>query len=149
VPVVCFRRVRVGSRTKGNVQFQGFGIITKVERVTQYDRRAEALFSNYAFDFAIFSLSEENEEFSWDWIPARRDGTRSSDECLRLAPQSWQIWVKEGSGVVERCRRRVVKLLTYTMFVLVDKWSKAQHAVCSRHRLAYSIRFVDRELGPE
>ena len=29
-PIIFFRRVRVGTRSKGNVQFQGFGVITEL-----------------------------------------------------------------------------------------------------------------------
>jgi hypothetical protein len=111
-PIIVFQRVRVGSRAKGNVQFQGFGIVTQARRVTQYDRKNNRPFSNYAFDFTLFSLTAENEEFSWDWITKRRDAALTSDETLKFAPQSWRKWVKGGSPAVARCRRRVVKLLT-------------------------------------
>lgn len=41
-PIIVFKRVRVGKRAKGNVQFQGVGIVTRSSRVTQYDRLAES-----------------------------------------------------------------------------------------------------------
>lgn len=109
-PIMAFRRVRVANRTKGNVQFQGFGIITRAQRVTQYDRRNERSFSNYSFDFAIFSLTEEHEVFPWEWITRRRDPKLTAGESLKFAPRSWQRWVK--TGAVEPSRRRVIKLLT-------------------------------------
>ena len=111
-PVILFRRVQVGKRLKGNVQFQGFGIINKSRLVTQYNRQNNRPFANYAYDFNIFSLSAECEEFPWEWITKRRDYNLTSDETLRYAPLSWRRWVKDGPSSVERCRRRVVKLLT-------------------------------------
>ena len=111
-PVVVFKRVRVGSRSKGNVEFQGFGIIRKTERITQFDRKHDRAFSNYVFDLLIMSMAVEHEEFSWDWISARRDANVSDKECLKLAPQSWKKWVANGSAAIESCRRRVVKLMT-------------------------------------
>ncbi len=113
-PIICFRRVRVGLRAKGNVQFQGFGIISRAERVTQYDRKLERPFSNYLFDFTVFSQKEENEIFDWRWISARRDPSVSAEDTLLLAPNAWRTWVNEGPSSLERCRRRVAKLLTHT-----------------------------------
>jgi len=113
-PIICFRRVAVGGRAKGNVKFQGFGIISRAERITQNDRRKQRPFTNYVFDFTIFSLSNENEEFDWSWISARRNFDLSSKDTLKYAPKSWKDWIKQGKKAVERSRRRVVKLLTYT-----------------------------------
>ena len=111
-PILVFRRVRVGKRTKGNVQFQGFGIITKCELITQYDRINERPFPNYVFDFTIFDLREENEVFPWEWISLRRNPSIPYKQTLSRAPKSWKKWVKYGPSVVESCRRRIVKLLT-------------------------------------
>lgn len=114
VPILFFRRVSVQGRAKGNVQFAGFGIVSGAERITQYNRKEDQTFTNYAFDFTVFSLAEENEHFSWDWITARRNGSLSYEETLKLAPRSWAKWIKEGPSALENCRRRVSKLLTYT-----------------------------------
>ena len=113
-PIVYFKRVTVGGRPKGNVQFQGFGTIAKVERITQFDRKNQRPFTNYAFDFVVFSLSPENEQFDWSWISSRRESQLTSEQSLSMAPRAWQLWVKDGSAAIEKCRRRVVKLLTYT-----------------------------------
>jgi len=113
-PILYFKRVAVEGRTKGNVQFQGFGIVSRAERITQFNRKNQKPFTNYVFDFVVLSLTEENEEFDWKWISARRNATLSVEATLRFAPMSWQLWVKEGSKSVEKLRRRVAKLLTYT-----------------------------------
>jgi hypothetical protein len=113
-PIIYFKRVAVMGRTKGNVEFQGFGIISRAERITQFDRKNQRPFTNYVFDFVVFSLCEENEEFDWKWIAARRNPTLSREATLQFAPVCWRIWVKEGSKSVEKCRRRIAKLLTYS-----------------------------------
>ena len=73
VPMVFFRRVGRDGKVKGYVQFQGFGVVHQVELVTQYDRRNDRTFSNFAFDFIVLSLAAGNELFDWKWIAARRD----------------------------------------------------------------------------
>ncbi len=111
-PIIFFRRVEVAGRAKGNVQFQGFGVITKVERVTQYHRRTDSPFTNYVFDFCVFSLTGEKELFDWSWITARRSAVLLAGDHVPLAPASWKVWIRDGLSGVERCRRRIVKLLT-------------------------------------
>jgi hypothetical protein len=113
-PIIYFKRVTVGGRAKGNVQFQGFGTIERAERITQYDRRSKEAFSNYVFDFTVLSLTEEREVFDWQWVSARSNSSLSTKNTLSSAPNSWQKWVKSGTKVLEKCRRRVSKLLTYT-----------------------------------
>jgi hypothetical protein len=111
-PVIFFRRVQIGGRAKGNVQFQGFGIITKVKLVTQYNQKRDQPFANFSYDFTLFNLNEDNENFSWEWITKRRDKSLTTEQTLKYAPKSWIKWIKDGPPVVEQCRRRVVKLLT-------------------------------------
>ncbi len=113
-PVIFFQRVKIGCRSKGNVKFQGFGLISRAQLVTQFDRKNKHSFINYVFDFVIFDLLKEQEEFSWSWITDRRDSTLTDSQTLTHAPSSWNKWVKSGSGTLENCRRRVVKLFTYT-----------------------------------
>ena len=110
-PIVCFRATRVNGKAKGYRQFMGFGIIESVELVTQINSNGEP-FTNYAFDFLLFNMHSENEEFNWDWINQRRLSNASLESILKVAPRSWQIWVKEGKPAHEKCRRKVVKLLT-------------------------------------
>lgn len=112
VPLVFFERVSKDGRKKGFVRFQGFGIVERVELVTQYDRNKERTFSNYAFDFAVFSLLDNNEQFDWNWINDRRNPSLELDKTLIRAPHSWKQWIKTGSGSLDRYRRRVSKLMT-------------------------------------
>jgi hypothetical protein len=113
-PILFFKRVRVGKRVKGNVQFNGFGIINGVERITQYDRKNQRTFPNYVFEFTVFSLGSENELFNWDWISSRRNIQSNDITSLKNAPESWKLWVQKGPQALEACRRRVVKLFTYS-----------------------------------
>jgi hypothetical protein len=111
-PIIFFKRVAVDGRAKGNVKFQGFGVVSRAERVTQYERHSESAFSNYVFEFVVFDMSGEHELFDWDWISARRSPHISAEATLHSAPSSWKRWVREGASGIELCRRRVVKLLT-------------------------------------
>jgi hypothetical protein len=113
-PILFFKRVRVGSRSKGNVQFQGFGVIKKAERITQLDRKQNQPFTNYVFDFVVFAMDAEKEVFDWQWISARRDENNDAMVCHKYAPASWKRWINGGPKVLESCRRRVVKLMTYS-----------------------------------
>lgn len=113
-PVLFFRRVAIAGRIKGNVQFQGFGIVSGAQRITQCDRKTGDYFTNYAFDFTVFSMAAENEIFDWAWISARRNGMLTLEETLKHAPQSWRIWIKKGPYTLEICKRRVSKLQTFT-----------------------------------
>lgn len=113
VPMLFYRGVRVDSRPKGFVQFQGFGIIRGIELVVQYNRNAKESFANFAFDFHVFSLASENEVFDWRWINDRRNGAIALTETLRNAPQAWKTWLSEGNRALEKVRRRVSKLHTF------------------------------------
>jgi len=104
-PLVFFERVAVEGRTYGNIKFQGFGVIEKAELVTQFNPGI-GYFTNYVFQFAVLSLSDEDEELNWDWINSRRDPAVSPQESLQMAPVAWQKFVKHGLQKVESFRRR-------------------------------------------
>lgn len=111
VPIIFFERVGHGGRQKGFVRFQGCGIIERVQLVTQYDRKNNRSFPNYVFDFAVFDLSREQEEFSWEWITKRRHTNLGLEETNEYAPKAWKVWQKAGSSSLNKCRRKVSKLL--------------------------------------
>ena len=99
-PLVFFERV-----ASGRVKFQGFGIVEKAELVTQYNP-AIGYFTNFVFQFAVLSLSEEDEELNWDWIRDRRNPDVSRAQQNRLAPASWKKFVAQGVQKIESFRRR-------------------------------------------
>lgn len=104
-PLVFFERVPVEGRAYGNVKFQGFGVIEKAELVTQFNPGL-GYFTNYVFSFAVLSLSDEDEELSWNWINDRRSSTTTPREILAKAPTSWRQWIKNGNQKIESVRRR-------------------------------------------
>lgn len=106
VPIVFFERVNYDNRIKGNLKFQGFGIIDTAKLITQASNDKE--FTNYMFEFAVLSLANENEEFDWNWIAKRCDTNLSTEETNKYAPKSWKEWVKTGD--IEANRRNVAKL---------------------------------------
>lgn len=109
-PILFWERVNIGGKNKGYVKFQGYGVIEKVQLVTQFESKKQYSFTNYVFDFVVFSLTSENEKFNWEWISTRRDPKKGVEQCLEIAPSSWRKWVREGRKSLEKCRRRVVKL---------------------------------------
>jgi hypothetical protein len=111
VPLIFYRAVSRNEKVKGFIEFNGFGIIQNVELVTQYDRKKERAFPNYVFDFVIFDMSKEHEEFNWRWINDRRNPELTSEQTIKNAPDSWKKWITGGPKSIEKNRRRVSKLL--------------------------------------
>ena len=111
VPLLFYRGVRIGAKSKGFIEFQGLGFIRGVELLIQYDRKAKRSFPNFAFDFQVLSLAEENELLDWTWINDRRNPELSLEETLRHAPKAWVKWINQGPAVSEQVRRRVSRLL--------------------------------------
>jgi hypothetical protein len=111
VPLLFYKAVAKNDAAKGFIEFNGFGIITGVELISQYDRKLDRTFSNYAFNFHVFSIAKDNELFDWRWINDRRDKALKLEETLRYAPASWKEWLHKGNKALEKCRRRVSKLL--------------------------------------
>ena len=108
VPLIFLKRVEYDGRKKGNLMFQGFGVIQSVQLVTQFDPKLSTpYFSNYVFDMCVFSMKDENEYFSWDWINARRDPKLSTEEANKKAPVAWKKWIKNGSTGLYKVRRNI------------------------------------------
>ena len=82
-----------GGRQKGQVKFQGLALLERAERVVQRDQTTGKSFVNYVFSLLVLSLAEENEEFDWSWVNARRDPRLTGEECVRRAPIAWREWV--------------------------------------------------------
>jgi hypothetical protein len=107
-PLLFFESLVHEGRAKGYWRFLGVGLIDHVELVAQVDRRGRP-FVNYVFDCLLVDLSNEGLGIAWEWIAARRDPTKSLEECVQLAPASWRRWVDVGTGVKERIRQRLAR----------------------------------------
>lgn len=107
-PIIFFKSVRYEGQSKGRVQFFGFGVIRRVELITQYDRNNGRFFSNYVFDFTILKLNKENQKLSWAWITDRRNAKLSLDETLRHAPFSWRQFIYRGPAALNQLRYHYV-----------------------------------------
>ncbi|WP_119719196.1 restriction endonuclease [Cognatilysobacter tabacisoli] len=103
-PILLFR-----SSKKGYKEFAGLALITGARRVTQYAEKNGGFFTNYLFDLAVLSLTEEDESVAMMWIRDRRDKSIASIHANAMAPKSWLDWVKYGSSEIERLRRRVAR----------------------------------------
>ena len=95
-PIIIFRQHKVSNNPKGYRKFLGFGIITNVEIVIEYDSKLKVNFPNYAFDITVLNMDHENETFDWRWISARRDKNIDINSTNKFAPKSWQLWSKNG-----------------------------------------------------
>ena len=112
VPIFFFERVTVNGRLKGNLCYQGFGIVSSAELVTQYlvnkKTSNKDFFSNYKFGFTVFSVKHECEKLDFiKWIGARYNSDLTSEETNKYAPQSWKDWVKFGSDNMSNIRRSI------------------------------------------
>ena len=105
-PILVFEAVPDSGRVKGQVLFHGFGVITKSELIIQRSRNET--FQNFVYEIALFDLSSESEELSWEWINARRNPEIEATESLKLAPHSWRRWVDTGTPSIPRLRRNVL-----------------------------------------
>lgn len=103
-PILLFR-----SSKKGYKEFAGLAVITGARRVTQFSEKNGGFFTNYLFDLAILSLTEEDESVAMIWIADRRDKARVSNMANAMAPKSWRDWIKYGSAEIERLKRRVTR----------------------------------------
>ena len=106
VPVIFFEKCSYDGRPKGNAIFHGFGVLESAELVTQYDSKHN-YFANYLFNFCIFSLAGDNEQFDWRWIADRCNPALEAKDTLRYAPDAWKRWVKEGHDGLHLVRRSV------------------------------------------
>ena len=114
VPILFFERTPCNGAQKGYLRFHGYGIIESVELITQYDvNTKEGFFSNYVFDLCVFSLKEDNEDFSWDWINARRDKNLSNKQTLKYAPKAWKKYIEDGISALGTIRRHVYTSRVY------------------------------------
>ncbi|MDG2496978.1 MAG: restriction endonuclease [Aquiluna sp.] len=121
-PMVFFE-----GQKKGEVTFHGFGVIEKVELVTQFSVD-EGFFSNYKFTFAVFSLADQEEAFDWGWIDERRCSA-ALGESHSLAPKSWRTWLKEGNQSLATLRRRVLGRATIARNQQLPSTGSSEEAV--------------------
>jgi len=108
VPILLFRSVRVGKRVKGNLRFEGLGLLRTCSLITQFQEEI-GYFTNFVFEFDILDLSREEGVFNWNWIAQRRDKGRSIINTLDLAPQAWKEWQRHGEKVRHKVKRKVIK----------------------------------------
>lgn len=103
-PLLIFRSDR-----KGYKEFCGLGLLTGARRVTQYSEKNGGFFTNYLFEIAVLSLTEEDECVNLMWIKDRRDPAVDAVQANFAAPQSWRTWIQIGTPAVDKLRRRVAR----------------------------------------
>jgi hypothetical protein len=107
-PLLFFESLVHEGRAKWYWRFLGVGLVERAELVTQVDRRGRP-FVNYAFDCMLVDLTAEGLGIAWEWIAARRDPSKSLEDCLLLAPAAWRRWVDGGVAVKERVRQQMTR----------------------------------------
>lgn len=105
-PILFFQRQTVLGTKKGFVKFCGYGVINSATLITQFQKKI-GYFTNYVYEFVVFDLSKENEEFDWRWISDRSDPTLLTHQTLEFAPSIWKEWQKNGHINIEKYRRSV------------------------------------------
>jgi len=108
-PLIFFRGAALAGRQKGQIEFHGYGLIEQAALVSQWDATSSSYFTNYVYDFLVFSLVHENEAFDWGWINTRRDPKASDLSSLSKAPAAWRRWAQEGPQSIPQIRRSVAK----------------------------------------
>ena len=103
-PLLLFQSGR-----KGYKEFCGLGLLTGAQRVTQYSQRNGGFFTNYLFEIALLTLTEEDEGVSALWLRDRRNPGNATTVANASAPSAWNSWIRHGKPVVEKLRRRVVR----------------------------------------
>lgn len=93
-------------KVKGYVEFCGLAVIDRLEYVMQRDPATGRSFPNVVLDLAVLELP--HDELDVRFIDDRRDGTLTSEQSLRHAPESWRKWVRQGRVALPRVRRRVL-----------------------------------------
>ena len=112
-PLLFFESLVHEGRSKGYWRFLGVGLVERAELVAQVDRRGRP-FVNYVFDCLLVDLSAEGLGIAWEWIAARRDPTKSLEECLQLAPVAWRQWGNGGAVIKERIRQQLARATTFS-----------------------------------
>ena len=130
-PLLFFRAVPAPRRTKGQIEFQGYGLIDRIGMVSQFHPQSGLYFSNFVFDFTVLQLDDEATGFNWEWINARRSASTSDDACLKVAPAAWKAWVKGGTAVLEKVRRRVSRLALKNSVEQLPSPGSAEEAILS------------------
>lgn len=103
-PILIFR-----STKKGFKEFSGLALIVGARRVTQFAKKNGGFFTNYLFDLAILSLTEEDESVAMLWLEDRRNSSLDGKTANAMAPEAWSKWIKYGSPEIEKLRRRVTR----------------------------------------
>ena len=113
-PVLLFTGVPFEGRPKGNVRFDGLGVVTEVSLVNQSATAGGAEYFNYAFTVQLFNLEADDWSIDWRWISGRRLAASPSD-YRRLEPLAWKQWCDEGLVAQEQLWLSDVPVRTLSM----------------------------------
>ena len=107
-PILVFEQTEHEGNRRGYRRFCGFGVPLRQALATQKEENGQ-YFTNLVIELVLFRLEQGNEQFDWNWIDCRRNGSVDADTALKAAPASWRKWVREGEPAIENCRRIVAR----------------------------------------
>ena len=87
-PMILFESATVPGSSGSYRRLAGYGLPRELR--IQSQRSERGTFANLVIELVLFSLTEEEEWFNWDWIDRRRNRLLSSDEALESAPAAWK-----------------------------------------------------------
>lgn len=115
-PIIITRTKSIDDKI-GYREFIGFGIISSIKLVQQYEKNTNKVFSNFQYVVILFKLND-GEFFDWTWIDDRRDSSIDISTANKRAPLSWRRWISEGHESVESNRLQIKK---YHLFKVQDQ----------------------------
>jgi len=105
-PILLFTGVPHAGRQKGNVRFDGLGVLTRVEIVNHDAHWSGSEFRNFKFEVQLLDLEADDWTVRWEWIARRRSAEASPNEIRPLAPTVWKRWCKEGHDALPELKLR-------------------------------------------
>jgi hypothetical protein len=108
-PLLVFEGFPWKGKAKGQIRFQGLGVLDKAALLVQQDPKTGGNFTNFAFEIVLLDLKDDEDRVDWAWINARRDPALTIAQSNKLAPKAWLEWLSAGRPALERLQRRVIR----------------------------------------
>ena len=102
-PVLLFTGVPCRGRPKGNVRFDGLGVVTEVSLVNQPATTTRVEYFNYAFTVQLFNLAADDWSIDWRWISGRRVETSPTGTTANSSLPRGSNGVRKASTLSNNC----------------------------------------------
>jgi hypothetical protein len=112
-PILLFTGIPYDGRSKGQVRFDGLGVVTGARVVRQEDETSGIPFANMLFEIRLLDLSEDHDAIDWSWVSERRRPAATSDNTA-VAPTSWTRWWQQDARVLDEVTLRAWRVTPLT-----------------------------------